>query len=230
MRKNFLIGLSMGLSFLLVATTASALTMDVNITGILDSNQNPKGTIDPSGDTAVADLAVGDFIILSIDFSNPDGDLMTDVASTIVIEGLQLLSLGGAAAPKIFAFQPAGFPPPPEQSLAAIAPPAVKINTPSTGTDVWVQSSAFAGTGTIGAGPDNGAITLFFEVLAGATGFTRLDFDLVQTDGDVPFAAGGANSLLINNAVINVPEPGTLALGLASISTVGLLARVRRRR
>jgi hypothetical protein len=176
---------------------------------------------------------VGDFIVISIDFANPDGDLMTDVASTIVIEGLQLLSLGGAAAPKIFAFQPAGFPPPPEQSLAAIAPPAVKINSPSKNGepgDVWVQSSAFAGVGTVGTGPDNEATTLFFEVQAAATGSTQLNFDIVQTPGDVPFADGGANSLSINNAVINVPEPGTLALGLASISTVGLLARVRRRR
>jgi hypothetical protein len=65
---------------------------------------------------------------------------------------------------------------------------------------------------------------LFFEVLAGATGFTRLDFDLVQTDGDVPFAEGGAQSLSINNAVINVPEPGTallMGLGLTGLAAAG---------
>jgi len=226
--RKLTIQLLVSITLLFFAVQASALTLDVNITAIIDSGFAPKGTIDPSGDTAVVDLVAGDFITVEIDFANPDGDLMTDVASTIIIQSDQLAFAGSLNAATIFAFQGGGFPPPPATSLAAIGPPDVKINTPDLGGgdgDVWIQSSAFAGTGTIGEGPDDSAITLFFEVLAGATGSTELNFDIVQTAGDVPFSGGGAISVTINNAVINlIPEPTTallMGLGLAGLAAAG---------
>lgn len=227
MRRNIVIGLIMSLSLLITATTASALTIDVNITHILDSTFASKGSIDPSGDEASAALAAGDVIGVEIIVANPTADLVTDVSGTIIFQGDQLLfsvangGFGGTSISEILIDQPAGDPPPPPTSLVRIAQPSLKIGQPGTegmAGDVWLQATAFAGVGTAGTGPDQASL-LFFAVLAGGLSVTQFDFDFVQTAGDSINTTG---TVTINNAfVTNIPEPGTallLGLGLAGLA------------
>lgn len=229
MRKNIVLGLIMSMALVITATAANALAIDVNIFAILDSNFDPKGTIDPSGDEATANLVAGDVIWIEIIIANPTADLVTDVSGTIIFQGNELAfsapgGFGGTSIAEILIDQPAGSPPPPATSLQRLAQPAIKNDQPNTegqAGPVWLQATAFGGTGTFGTGPDR-ASQLFFTVLAGAAGKTQFNFDFVQTAGDI---IGTTGTVSINNAVVNVvPEPGTALLmgfGLAGLTAVG---------
>lgn len=234
MRRNIVIGLIMSMSLLITATTASALTIDVNVLGILDGvSFAPKGSIGPGGDSASAALAVGDIINIGITVDNAAGDIVTDVVGTIIFQRDQLVifsqgGFGGTSVAEILVFTPPEFPPGQQRtSLARIAPPAIKINQPNPegeAGDVWLQAAAFAGTGTAGTGPDQMS-NLFFTVRAGGLSVTQFDFDFVQTAGDSINTTG---TVTINNAFVTntnpIPEPGTallIGLGLAGLSAAG---------
>jgi hypothetical protein len=212
---------------LLFAVQASAtIVVDLNIEGIYTDatfeTLVPGSSVDPGGNEATATLAAGQGILLLIDISNLNGDEVSDIFSTVIFQGDQLGFLGGAAVPEVLVGGPVFAP----TSLGRVAQPAIKINTPNpqgAAGDVWAQSTAYASVGTDGTGPDNVAVQLFFEV-TGALGSEQVFFDLTTTAGDVI-----SGSPILIGAAINVPEPGSLALGMASLGAIGLVTRIRRR-
>lgn len=149
MQKSILLGLMMMcMSLLITATTASAISIDVNVVGIFDSTFAPKGTISPDGDFAIAFLDPGDVINIEIIVENAAGAVVTDVSGTIIFQGNELSifgagGFGGSSIAEILVDQPPGFPPPAPTSLSRIAQPAIKINSPfqeGQAGDVWLQA------------------------------------------------------------------------------------------
>jgi hypothetical protein len=206
------------------AGSASAvIDLDANIAGIFtDSTFGtpvPGAVIDPSGDEATVNLAAGQAILITLDVSNLNGDFVTDLFSTIIIEGSQLNYLGGNYdAPTILVGGPVFM----QTNLGAIGSPSEKVNSPNangTSGPVWIQSTAYASTGTDGTGPNNNIASLFFLV-TGASGTDQILFDLTTTTGDVI-----SGSPTLSGAVINpIPEPGTallMGLGLAGLAAAG---------
>jgi hypothetical protein len=221
--RNQVIGLISGLALVFSAATASAINVDVNIAGVFTDSSfaTLAGDYvgDASGDEATVTLQAGQGILLTIDIANPNGDLVTDIFTTLIHTGTQLAFLGGAADPEILAGGPVFMP----TSLGRVANPAIKLNSPNPdggAGDVWVQSTAFASTGTTGTGPNIAAVQLFY-VVTGAAGSDEIVFELTQTDGD-PAPVGG---LVGSGAIINVvPEPGTallMGLGLFGLASAG---------
>jgi hypothetical protein len=213
--------------FAFCASNAAALDLTANIAGVFTDSTFitlVPDFVDNGDGTAAASLAAGQAILVTIDVSNAPADFITGIFATLTVQGDQLNLLGAAPVPSILAggsvFAPT--------SLGNIGSGAVKGNSPNafgTAGDVWVQALAYgAAGGTIGAGPDIAAVQLFF-VVTGASGGDQVDFNFGLTAGD----AITAPSTTFNGAVINVPEPGALALSFTSLGTVGLLARIRRR-
>jgi len=225
--KRFLVpNLVSCVAILFAAQAHAVIDLDVNIAGIFtDSSFTtpvPGAVIDPSGDSATVTLAAGQAILLTADVSNLNGDFVTDLFSTIIIEGSQLNYLGGNYdSPTILVGGPVFM----QTNLGSIGSPSIKVNSPNPNNspgDVWVQSTAYASTGTDGTGPDLDFVSLFF-VVTGASGSDEIVFELTETAGDVI-----TGTPTLSGATINVPEPTSLALGLASLGMVGIVVRVRR--
>jgi hypothetical protein len=222
MRNKAVLGLIASTLLVFSTSVASAtIAVDLNIEGIYTDatfgTLVPGSSVDPNGNEATATLAAGQGILLTIDISNLNGDQVSDIFSTVIFQGNQLSFLGGSAIAEVLAGGPVFAP----TSLGRVAQPAIKVNSPNapgTAGDVWAQSTAFAGTGTDGTGPDNVAVQLFFQV-TGALGSDQVVFDLTTTSGDVI-----SGTPILSGAVINVPEPGTallMGLGLAGLAAAG---------
>lgn len=101
-------------------------------------------SVDPTGDTATATLAAGQLIFLTIDISNLNGDLVTDLSLTLIFQGDQVDFLGGVAIAEVLVGGPLSAP----TSLGRIAHPHIKIaqpNLPGTVGDIWLQALGYAG-------------------------------------------------------------------------------------
>jgi len=217
------------------ASSASALDIDLNIEDIyVGPSPGPPSVgdlvIDPSGDSATATLAAGNVIQLSITVSNPDNTSIAGIFLSLVTDGPQMNFLGAnPVAPSILEggtfFNPL--------SLGNVGSGAVKVNSPvqndGSAGEMWLQALAFgSGLGSDGAGPDN-AITLFYSV-TGASGDDEVSFSLELTAGDgIEDTSQNPIDANISSAVINAPEPTSIALAFAGLGTVAVVTRVRRR-
>lgn len=225
-----ILGGALFVAALLVAPAASAVEVDVNVAGVFTdttfSTLVDDFEVAEDGDTATANLQTGQGILLTIDLTNPQvgdrrnvGARVTDLFTTLIHNGSQVIFLGGAATAEIFMGGPVGLP----NSLGRAAQPWIKNNSPNrngVSGDVWVQSTAYAGTGTTGTGPEIEAVQLFY-VVTGAAGSDPIEFILTQTEGD-PLPGGG---LVASGAILNpVPEPSTaflVGLGLVGLASAG---------
>ena len=221
--RKLLIGMAASTALMFAGTASAVIDLDANIAGIFTdssfSTPVPGAVIDPSGDSATANLAAGQAILITLNVANANGDFVTDMFSTIIVEGSQLNFLGGNYdAPTILVGGPVFM----QTNLGSIGSPSVKVNSPNLNNnpgDVWIQSTAYASTGTDGTGPNNNIASLFFLV-TGASGSDQILFDLTETSGDVISGAP-----ILSGAVINpIPEPGTallMGLGLAGLAAAG---------
>jgi hypothetical protein len=217
--------------FVLNTTAASALDLDSNIIGIFtDSSMAtavPNLVIDADGN-ATADIAAGNVVLLGIDVSNAPEDEVAAIFATTTLEGSQWAgSLGAALPPSML--KAAGFG---TTSLANVNTGDVKGNSPAEdygdAGELWIQSVSYAlQAGASGTGPDQIQIAL---VLGGVATNETVLFPIGMTPGDaivdtqqIPLA------VTFEGATINAPEPGSFALALASLGTVGLVTRIRRR-
>jgi hypothetical protein len=229
MRKNVILGFFTAALVVLGTTSASALTIDATIAGIFTNSGlgTPVGdlVIDGSGD-ATATLAVGNAILVNVNIDNTGGESLETIGATITFQGDQTQFVGGIIPGSIL--QEAGFG---GGSLSNLGS-AIKGNSPNpqgVAGDVWQQALAYGSAGGVnGTGTQTADIQLLF-IVTGAVGSPEVVFDLGFTAGDVITAPGGALvPTTFSGAVVNVPEPSSFALALASLGMVGLITRVRR--
>jgi hypothetical protein len=216
---------------MLMAGTAAAVDADFSIVSI-ETALPPGGgdeladlVINPDGTATTNMLAAGNLITVQVTIANPTNEFLKGIFTSLVFEGAQLEFLGSQNVPSEILVGGTTFGP---TSLTRVAVPDIKINTPNlddgSGGPVWLQATAFgSGAGTDGAGPDS--YNIFFTVRSGVGSGDMIDMTHALTDGD----ASDAPTLNLGSTGINVPEPGTMALGLASLGTVGLAVRLRRR-
>jgi hypothetical protein len=218
--------------FFLHAATAAAVEVTANVQGVYTDDTFT--TLDPSFDgsdpqSATADLAAGQGIIVTIDIANPTAQNVDAIFTTLNVDNSLITFIGGAADPDVLLGGPIFAP----TSLTRVAQPGIKGNSPSLGgsTETWVQSTAYAAQGgTDGEGPNLAAVQLFF-VVAGASGNGQVDLFLELTEGDALNSATDGDisgTSTLTSAAINAPEPGVLALGVAALGTIGLVTRRRR--
>ena len=214
--------------FAFCASNAAALDLTANVAGVFTDSTFATlvpDFVDNGDGTVAASLAAGQAILVTVDVDNAPADFITGIFATLTVQGDQLNLLGGNPAPSILAGGPVFMP----TNLINIGSGEVRGNSPNefgTAGDVWIIALAYgAVAGTTGTGPDIAAVQLFF-VVTGASGGDQVDFTFGLTAGDAIDAGSGTT---FNGAVINVPEPGALALAFTSLGTVGLLARIRRR-
>jgi hypothetical protein len=189
----------------------------------------PNLVIDADGN-ATADLAPGDVVLLGIDVSNPLGEKISAIFTTTTVEGPQFSGTLGAQLPPTM-LKAIGFG---ATSLANVNTGATKANGPNLNYgdpgELWIQSVSYALQATAeGTGPDQIQIAL---VLGNVGVGEFVNFPLGLTPGDAIAGEGGEPLLLpttFEGATINVPEPSSAVLALASMGTVGLVARRRRR-
>lgn len=218
---------------MLLASNASALDLDATIAGIFTDSSlgTPIASVVIDGEgNATADLAAGNAVLININVNNSGADAIEALFATLTIQGDQTNFLGPNAPGSILT--EAGFG---GGSLGNIGTGAVKVNTPNApgvAGDVWIQALAYGTAGGVdGSGTTSADISLLF-IVSGASGGDSVSFDLGITVGDTITAPGGgsvASGVTFSGATINVPEPGSFALALASLGTVGLITRVRRR-
>jgi hypothetical protein len=228
MRKNLLLGLTTATLLVFGSFSASALSLDTNILGIFTNSGFGTSVdnlvIDADGN-ATATLAAGNVVLLGIDVSNADAELITAIFATTTVDGTQFSSSLGAQLPNSM-LKATGFG---AKSLANVNSGDVKGNSPAPtygdAGDLWIQSVSYAlQAGAFGTGPDTIQIAL---VLGNVAADEFVNFDMGLTAGD---AIAGANGLPLSGpttfqgATINVPEPGTallMGLGLAGLAGAG---------
>lgn len=225
-------------SILILSTSsASALVLDATIEGIYTSSALttliPGLVIDGNGD-ATATLEAGQVILVDLLLDNTAMESLLTIGATITFQGDQMSYLGAFTIPPAI-FKESGFGATP--SLGNIGSGGIKGNSPfpddGTGGDVWLQAAAYGSPGGVTGISDladqTALIQLAFTV-TGASGSEVIDFVLSFTTGDeVLDQSGNQVATMFDGTTINVPEPGSLALALASLGTVGLVTRVRRR-
>jgi hypothetical protein len=225
MRKNLIVGLMTAAIVVFGATSASALAIDATVLDIFTTSSSGTSigdlAIDGEGN-ATGTLAAGNAIMLNIHIDNTAGESLETLGASITFQGDQTDFLAGIAPGSILA--EAGFG---GASLARIAAPAIKGNTPNpagTAGDVWVQALAYGSPGGVnGTGTQTADIQLLF-IVSGASGSDQVDFGLSLTTGDVIEFGGIAVATTFSGAVVNVPEPGTallMGLGLAGLAGAG---------
>ena len=219
--------------FVLNTSSASALDLDSNILGIFtDSSFGtsvPNLVIDADGN-ATGTLAAGNVVLLGIDVYNVDAEVISAIFATTTTNGAQFSGSLGAQLPNSM-LKASGFG---ATSLANVNSGQVKGNSPAAdygdAGDLWIQSVSYAlQAGAEGTGPDTIQIAL---VLGNVAAGEFVNFDLGLTAGDAIAGAGGQPLLgptTFEGATINAPEPSSVVLALASMGTVGLVARRRRR-
>jgi hypothetical protein len=220
----------------LLVSSGPASSMDLEATIDFGNSVVANGLTMVDANTATADLTQGDIIAISINADNLTADLVSAIFATLTWDGNLVAFLGGGFTGPILVGTCTGFICSPPSLSPGISAPQLKPLSPfnqGTGDTDWLQTYAHTNpTGTTGTGPDLVA-NLGFEVLAGGVGMTQIDFDVIlEPNSDtVAGAMGGAFLGPVNliGAAVNVPEPGALALGVASLLTVGAAASWRRR-
>lgn len=230
--KTNIVCLLLAAALFLPASTVHALDLDAEIVGVYTDSTFATlvGDFAADGNNATATLAGGQGIQISVDVANASAAQIASLFATLIHQGNQVSFIGGSAVAEVLVGGPVFAP----TSLGRVANPAIKLNSPNQNGDagdVWVQGAAFAGTGTDGTGPDNGAVTLFYTVNAGIGGGDEVLFDWAETTGDTIGAPAGQPAIVVNflDTGINVPEPGSMAMGLATLMTLGVIRQTRRR-
>lgn len=206
----------------LVASTASALTLDARIGGIFEDALMTTPvvgvTVSPDGNVYGHQAASGEFVLLTIDVANPEGDFIQTLFATMIFQGDKVESLGGNIPSAIL--QEPGFG---GNALANINSGDIKGNSPNLpgqAGDVWMQAVSYASLGgSTATGPDT--ISLLFQV-TGVSVSTALEFDMGLTQGDsITFPS----STTFSGALITpMPEPTTailIGLGLTGLAASG---------
>jgi len=231
MRKNVILGFVTAALVVFGTFSASALALNATIAGIFtDSSLSTAvaGVVIDGDGNATATLAAGQAVLVNINVDNSGADAIEALFASVIIQGDQTNFLGPNAPASILAESGFG-----ASALSNVGTGAVKFNTPNApgvAGDVWVQALAYAMAGGVdGSGTTSADISLLF-IVSGASGGDFVAFDLGSTTGDAITAPGGASvATTFSGATINVPEPGSFALALTSLGTVGLITRVRRR-
>jgi hypothetical protein len=207
-------------------SAASALTLNANIDGVFTDSTFSTLVSDYTPDgagNATATLAAGNGVVVTIDVANPDAEAITAIFASLTVQGQQVSALLGTILPTTMLKGDGLF----GKSLADVGTGGIKGNSPNQlggSGDVWIQGIGYAlQEGTDGTGPDT--IELFF-VLGGVGANEQVAFVMGLTAGD---AIADPSSIGFDSAAINAPEPGSFALALASLGTVGLIGRIRRR-
>ena len=213
----------------LSTSAASALDLNANIGGIY--TDSTLTTLIPSyvdlGDgNATADLTGGGFVLVEIIVENAPQTAIAAIFASLTFQGDQTFFVGGNIPGSILTEPGFG-----GAALGNVGTGGIKGNTPNLqgeAGDVWQQGVGYAlQAGSTGTGPDT--IGLLYEI-TGATGGDTVQYLMGLTAGDAIADTDQQNvSTNFDSAVINAPEPGSFALALASLGTVGLVARVRRR-